>query len=91
MASYLVPCSDVSIMEGNAKYNAVKSTTDNHRNKTDECSPFCSCACCSLLTLAQTLTVIAFHPPIHPPVYTEYRQGEFINVSIPIWQPPQLG
>src|SRR3546814_15494863 len=63
MAAYLVPCSDVPIMEGNAKYESVKNTTDNLRNKTDECSPFCSCACCSLPTVAQTLIVIAFHHP----------------------------
>lgn len=90
MAAYLMPCSDVAIVEDNARYESVKSTTDNHQNRSDECSPFCACACCSLPTVAQTLFVIGFHHPIHPPAYTEYRQKDFTNVSIPIWQPPQL-
>lgn len=91
MAAYLVPCSDVSIVEGNTKYESVKNTADNHQNKTDECSPFCSCSCCSLPTVAQTFFTVAFHPPFYSPVYKDYRQGEFVNVSLPIWQPPQLG
>lgn len=91
MAAHFVPCTDVSIMEGNAKYESVKKTTEQHQNKTDECSPFCTCACFSLPTVAQTLFAVAFHPPIYPPAYTDYRQGEFINISLPIWQPPQLG
>ncbi len=90
MAAYLVPCSDVPILEGNVKYESVKTSSEQH-NKTDECSPFCSCACCSIPTVSQTLLAITFHPPVHLSVYTEYRQGEFINVSIPVWQPPQLG
>lgn len=90
MAAYLVPCSDVSFVEVNAKYESVKNTTDNNQNKTDECSPFCSCACCSVPTVAQTLFALVFHHPIVHPVYSEYKHGEFINVSIPIWQPPQL-
>lgn len=91
MATYLVPCSDALVLEGNVKYESVRTSSDHHHNKTDDCSPFCSCACCSIPTVSQALLAIAFHPPVHLPVYTEYTEGKLVNVSLSIWQPPQLG
>ncbi|WP_460556884.1 DUF6660 family protein [Ferruginibacter profundus] len=88
-----VPCMDgaFAMKNGNIKAEISKSTGNhNEHNDSDNCSPFCTCNCCtgftfSINTFQAGTTVfyaaktIAFHLP-----------SEISNIALPIWQPPQL-
>ena len=91
LAAYVVPCSDATVMEDNTSYESVEKTAGHHQNEVDGCSPFCSCTCCSFPTVAQSLFHITFYSPFSPLVFNEYSQGDFIEISLPIWQPPKIG
>lgn len=92
MAIHFVPCSDAFVSaKKNTQSEIVKKGADQQKDKSDECSPFCSCACCAIPSVAKPLFTITLHPPSFPPHYPEYPQGNFIDVSLPIWQPPKLG
>lgn len=87
-----LPCGDVSnlvLKEGKAKYELSKCADgDQHE---DDCSPFCHCSCCAGFSIYHQVAVIqqsclpsAF---LHATRYIETIR----EVSIPVWQPPQLG
>lgn len=91
MAIHLVPCSDAyALAKKNTDTEFVKKGADQQHEKSDECSPFCSCSCCAIPSIAQSRLTITLHPPFFPPHYPEYPRGNFIDISLPIWQPPQL-
>jgi len=61
-----------------------------HEHK-DLCSPFCHCACCSTYSVIKILIGIPTLAEL--PAGTAYASGvpgTVIEISLPIWQPPQL-
>jgi len=77
---------------GNAKATIEKSASQNDSDHKDgdTCSPFCSCNCCA--GLAFLVSAIKVSPVIHVPakMYSGYLSSAAIEISLPIWQPPQL-
>ena len=57
----------------------------------DNCSPFCSCSCCSGFTITNYVVlapgqfVATFKPD-----YNKYLFAEIPDISFPVWQPPQI-
>jgi len=86
----LVPCADAQ--ETISSETAVlhqQSDSEQHHPFTDTCSPFCHCSCCANSSVAP-LTQLSSVP------FTDYKNlaipyftGNYIDVSLPIWQPPQ--
>ncbi|MGV8878579.1 MAG: DUF6660 family protein [Sphingobacteriaceae bacterium] len=56
----------------------------------DTCSPFCACVCCTSPTaLKQDITVSAVTTYFKDLSNIVENQGKLIDISLPVWQPPQ--
>jgi hypothetical protein len=89
LALNMVPCSDVVAM--NAPFKTELRSADQHAEKSaDACSPFCHCSCCSASSLIvfSTLKLVPFSD--QGQAYRPQSTEKFIDVSLPVWQPPQL-
>jgi hypothetical protein len=82
-----VPCSDTV---SNAASRSIAVEQSEEHSHEEYCSPFCYCSCCATNSIPHqvqelVLSVESFSRPNAAP-YTDAVQ----EVSIPVWQPPQL-
>jgi hypothetical protein len=82
-----VPCSDT--ISAAVAHSNVVGQSDEHSHE-EYCSPFCHCSCCATNSIPHqvqelVLSIGSFSRPNAAP-YTAAVQ----EVSIPVWQPPQL-
>ncbi len=87
-----VPCADGAYGINDHKANTTLSQSQNQQedSHTDDCSPFCACNCCAgfaIISYASQVVTLHFSAieknPVHLPVCIS-------EISLPIWQPPQL-
>ncbi|WP_394341550.1 DUF6660 family protein [Pelobium manganitolerans] len=92
LAMHFLPCSDAFALNKSSRYESVQQSADNEdtHKAFDECTPFCSCACCAIPSVTQAQIAIKLHVPDYSNTYRPHTPGNFIDVSLPIWQPPQL-
>jgi len=88
-----MPCDDDTIATKTDKFqtSVINSTShQNHDNKPDNCSEFCQCSCCAGFSICYSFPDVAI--PVNPGgvEFTSYLQLNVIEISFPIWQPPQL-
>ncbi|WP_276484788.1 DUF6660 family protein [Paraflavitalea pollutisoli] len=62
----------------------------DHEEKGDDCSPLCTCACCSAHSNPQSFIIASGHLPNIALRHIASYSGALISISLPIWQPPQL-
>ena len=92
LALSCMPCMD----RGDAKnaYKAKSEISTSHSQQqhdgSDGCSPFCQCSCCAGFSAYYTVTSISTLPIIYQKQFTSHLPVNTINISLPIWQPPQL-
>lgn len=93
LALAVMPCSDKEDCKNIGNEQTTFSTTDHsdHESDTENCSPFCACACCG-----QSVTNI-FHPvvlynltPLAGQKFTIYNTSFISEVYLSIWQPPKI-
>ena len=87
-----MPCTDgANAMGGKGKQETVKAShpQDSHP-KTDACSPFCSCSCCSGTPIPQVLGKLTLVKPELVKHYNPLFSSSIQGISLAIWQPPQL-
>ena len=87
-----MPCADrTNAMNGTGKQEMVKASQqqDDH-SKTDACSPFCSCSCCSGTPIPQVLEKLTLATPEIINSYYPFYSFSITGISLAIWQPPQL-
>ena len=84
-----MPCADEAL-PGEKANTALSKACSNSDDHTDDCSPFCTCNCCagftinvSFLQITGSISTVVAKNKIHLP-------ERISNVSLPIWQPPQL-
>ncbi len=86
------PCMDGAFAMSNAKAAIGKSTSNEQSDHKDgdTCSPFCSCNCCT--GLASLLSPVKLTPIIRAESkqYASFLPSAVIEISLPVWQPPQL-
>ncbi|WP_431217099.1 DUF6660 family protein [Puia sp. P3] len=87
-----MPCKDdVFAMKGDkTKTEISKTSRHNSQDHSDTCSPFCQCACCagfSFNHMFGSVSTLEIKGDRH---FTSYSPGNIIEISLPIWQPPQL-
>ena len=88
-----MPCMDEPYVIDQAKENAIISVSHNSHdhNDSDACSPFCTCSCCSSGFTFLSSTLLNQHTIFAPAkMYASYLPSTIIEISLPIWQPPQL-
>lgn len=87
-----LPCGDVNtivVKEGKATYELSKCADgDKHE---DDCSPFCHCSCCAGYSIHHQVAVLQQSCPPSASLHNSRYIQTIREVSIPIWQPPQLG
>ena len=89
MALYCIPCQDDDrfVKAGDIKTEQHKSHQPEHK---DLCSPFCSCACCSVSSINTVAAFTTIPAPTTSIVFSDRDLGAILKMAIPVWQPPQL-
>ncbi len=82
-----IPCADAALGKSETTISATETGGDLHD---DACSPFCNCSCCSNFSIPvyqtfESITKIALSN------YSLNSSDKLFEISLPIWQPPQLG
>ena len=88
-----IPCRDAAACAPNdAKAAAELPGTHNDSDKHDDdsCSPLCICSCCSVAPMPSPAIVVeTIIERVHPILASAYTD-QLLDISLPIWQPPQL-
>ena len=89
-----VPCSDVhnDFNDKNTK-TELTQTHDHQQDKDDNCTPFCTCTCCSASVIAVDFTPFQIKKPAEFSITKKItiRNFSFIsNFFGSIWQPPKI-
>lgn len=85
-----MPCRDNDELANNATATVNAQHHADQKGHRDACSPFCTCSCCSTLSISYPLAVLAAVPAEISIHYSSLYIGSAINISLPVWQPPQL-
>lgn len=91
LALSCMPCEDaVYDMHAEKVKTSVSQSPEQQHNDADNCSPFCQCTCCA--SFAFSLEFYSLAPPVDFTAsrYTDHHRSGIIEISLPIWQPPQL-
>lgn len=86
-----IPCKDVVSSEKNTQDNiefAGSHSSDKHGD--DDCSPLCVCNCCSVPSIPSTPINIVAHVVPNKIKHVIGYNEQLLDISLPIWQPPQL-
>lgn len=90
------PCSDNEEYETITKTEISKNNNqEKHSHESEQCTPFCTCACCGVHPLQAQFTFTTFKKK----VFTSEKKKQlsfysFIynkKISSKIWQPPKIG
>lgn len=82
-----VPCADTSVP---AERQSVAIQQSEEHEHGEYCSPFCHCSCCATISIShQAQELITPLDSFTVPNASPYTAA-VLEVSIPIWQPPQL-
>lgn len=87
-----MPCTDgFKAMSGKAKQEIAKTShqQDSH-SKTDACSPFCSCSCCTSSPVPQMMSELTLVKPQLTKKDNPFYSSLIKGILLSIWQPPQL-
>jgi hypothetical protein len=88
----VMPCADeaVAMNQKEIKTEISKATHPHDVPNQDICSPFCHCACCSAITLIPFISINNTQPAICGKTETSFLPSVIIDITLPVWQPPQL-
>lgn len=87
-----MPCADISAMnDSNAKTELKKASQHHHQNQQrDACSPFCHCTCCAGFTVSHFPLQFTIIPIAASKQKSSFLPSAVIDITLPVWQPPQL-
>lgn len=86
-----MPCTDTFAMTTRKAKTEITKSPASHNQPSDACSPFCQCACCAGFSVYHSLNRFAIiEVMVINQHYSSYLPSEIIEVSLPVWQPPQL-
>lgn len=87
-----LPCADDAFAV-NTKANMEAIQQHNQQDNPDHndaCSPFCHCTCCAGFSLNHNSAAVSDLVIFCNKSFASYLPDNIIEVSLPIWQPPQL-
>lgn len=91
LALSVMPCADMAATGGKANISYSQNHSGQDQDAPDDCSPFCTCSCCSTsFNLSINSTPAEAIPLFDGRVIIAYNSSKPIEISLPIWQPPQL-
>jgi hypothetical protein len=94
LALAVMPCSD----NDDCKYEHKEKTSNfattdhsDHDSDTENCSPFCMCACCGQSFSNSFVTFsLSLHSPVSLEKFPIYNTSFVSEVYLSIWQPPKI-
>lgn len=90
LAISAMPCADGVIAMSKAKTEIQKTNHQQNDHPTKDCSPFCSCSCCTGSPIPQHLSELIFIKPEFIRSYNSFYSSPIKEISLSIWQPPQM-
>lgn len=90
LALSCLPCADGAAVTGTTKTELIANSDHRDDDHEDACSPFCQCACCAGLSISHLIPGNTYKINDYDRTYTSFSHSEIIEISLPIWQPPQL-
>lgn len=87
-----MPCADQECVgkDSSTKTELVKNTDGAHKSHGDSCSPFCHCSCCSIYLETPSIPFFTFSRSYSSTYFETLVDDDLIEISLPVWQPPQL-
>ena len=86
----LVPCADMpETADQNITTLQQHSDTSHDHPFTDTCSPFCHCSCCANSSIVKMMYLNSVPFTEYSKTAIPYIQRSYLDLSLPIWQPPQ--
>jgi hypothetical protein len=87
-----LPCGDSSFATdyAKAKVEMSKRTNQEDQDHNENCSPFCHCSCCAGVSITPPLSINTTVAIAFCRSFSFYSSSELIEVSLPVWQPPQI-
>jgi hypothetical protein len=89
-----MPCADVhgTAVVSTQSTAHINTAGDEHAEGcADACSPFCQCSCCSNTGIPQDMAAPAEELLLpQDRVYLGSIPMDIVDISLPVWQPPQL-
>ena len=90
LALSFLPCADDAASSEQVKTELISTADQRDTDHEDACSPFCQCSCCAGFSISHLVAGIASEIKSYNRTYTSFGHSEIIEISFPIWQPPQL-
>lgn len=92
LALSCIACND---LDSNAESSLQMVTTTNqqqqNRQKSEECTPFCSCSCCPASAFYQKLIYFNFDKLVFQSVkYPAFNSNFYSEVAFSVWHPPKI-
>jgi len=85
-----LPCDDNASIAQIGNLTIELANHQNSQDHKDACSPFCHCTCCASFLLNHTQPLPSTRNDSRPASFSCYLPAHLIEVSLPVWQPPQL-
>jgi len=87
-----MPCRDRqdNTASANAQTTVQRSHSGNNQANQETCSPFCTCLCCSTVRTLQPQMILEITIAHVFRTYAAHTTPAIQQVSLSIWQPPQL-
>jgi len=90
LALFVMPCAGDCDSDEHQAYVTQESTQHHAEHENDNCSPFCSCDCCSsILSIVHASQLYAFIPSVEKKFSLE-THAFVLAFSDDCWQPPRL-
>jgi hypothetical protein len=91
IALAVMPCGDTrDCNEAKANVTAVNDAHHDHEEDTENCSPFCICACCSVQVTVHADQIVLQPLPLKNCEYIVYAASLICDENSTIWQPPKI-
>ena len=90
LAMSVMPGTNDDTAMSKVKTEFKKASHHQDNPKSDICSPFCQCACCAGFTISHfpsSFPVVSF--TVNKQI-SSFLPSEVIDITLPVWQPPQL-
>jgi len=82
-----LPCADADVVHTDMESIAMSHPVQDQHP--DACSPFCICTCCASFSFVYH-TAITLTVPVSSSHFSFFYADSLHEISLPIWQPPQL-
>lgn len=86
----VMPCADDAnaMIKVKTEFKQATHQQDNPQSKV--CSPFCQCSCCTGFEISHFPSLLPVVTATVNKQIISFLPSEIIDITLPVWQPPQL-